>query len=206
MNVFILCTGRCGSTNFIRACEHLSNFTAGHETQASVVGSQRLCYPNSHIEADNRLSWLLGRLDNQYGDGAYYVHLRRDPEEVARSVNMRWSSTRSIIKAYGDGILMGPHDEGSLDLCRDYVATVTANIDHFLRDKSHTMTVRIEEIQDNFPRFLDWIGAEGDHDAAMAEWQSRHNASRPPRPPEPPPTILRRVRRRMGKIYRATIS
>ena len=67
MNVFILNSGRCGSTTWIRACTHIDNFSAGHETRSHLSGDARLDYPDRHIEADNRLSWLLGRLDRQYG-------------------------------------------------------------------------------------------------------------------------------------------
>ena len=78
MNVFVLCTGRCGSTTFSKAASHMTNITAGHETRCSLIGNLRLAYPPSHIEVDNRLSWFLGRLDCTYGKNACYVHLQRD--------------------------------------------------------------------------------------------------------------------------------
>jgi hypothetical protein len=58
VNVFVLGRGRCGSTTFIRAYKHISNFTSGHETRARLLGEARLNYPDHHIEADNRLSWM----------------------------------------------------------------------------------------------------------------------------------------------------
>ena len=65
MNIFILNTGRCGSTTFIKACEHIKNYTCAHESLLTEIGAQRFNYPQDHIEADNRLSWLLGRLDEK---------------------------------------------------------------------------------------------------------------------------------------------
>ena len=65
MNIFVLNTGRCGSTTFIKACQHIRNYTALHESRANRIAEQRLAYPRDHIEADNRLSWFLGRLDRQ---------------------------------------------------------------------------------------------------------------------------------------------
>ena len=82
-NVFVLCTGRCGSTTFDRACRHMTNWTAGHETRSHLTGPDRFAYPPRHIEADNRLSWMLGRLEQAYGADAAYVHLTRDAEAVA---------------------------------------------------------------------------------------------------------------------------
>src|SRR5438132_14275765 len=106
MNVFVLCTGRCGSQTFIKACSHLSNYSSAHESRMPLLGPERLRYPINHIEADNRLSWLLGRLDKAYADEAFYVHLIRDEEAVAASFVRRYDS--GIMQAYRDpGILMG---------------------------------------------------------------------------------------------------
>lgn len=177
MNVFILNTGRCGSTTFIEACRHITNFSAGHETRVQRLGADRLAYPDNHIEADNRLSWLLGRLDAAYGDNAYYVHLTRDREQVAASFAKR--TAFGIMKAYWEGVLL--HEEqpetAALALARDYLDTVEANIALFLKGKRHTMEFRLESAAEDFHRFWDWIGAQGDCDRALAEWGVRHNAS-----------------------------
>ena len=58
--VFVLCTGRCGSTTFARAAAHATNFTAKHESRTYKLGAQRLAYPDNHIEVDNRLAWWRG--------------------------------------------------------------------------------------------------------------------------------------------------
>ena len=56
MNVFVLCTGRCGSTTFACACRHIENYTAAHESRSHLAGPERFAYPEDHIEVDNRLS------------------------------------------------------------------------------------------------------------------------------------------------------
>lgn len=184
MRVFVLNTGRCGSSTFVRACEHLTNYTAGHETNAKVVGEQRFVYPDDHVEADNRLAWFLGGLSERYGDAPLYVHLRRDAEAVARSFLSRFPNERfgaNMIRAFANGIVMRrqpwPEDE-RLEVCRFYVDTVTSNIESFLADKPHTMTVWLEDAGDWFPAFWRAIGAEGDLEAAMSEFEVRHNAGR----------------------------
>lgn len=181
MNVFVLCTGRCGSTTFIKACRHASNFTAGHETRAHLVSRDRLAYPDNHIEADNRLSWYLGRLDKAYGDKALYVHLRRDPGAVARSFLNRWDS--GIMKAYRRGILFSrpgsPVSAPPLEIARDYCETVDANIELFLQNRPHVMGVWLENVESDFARFWDWAGLQGDRSAALGEWKISHNASSP---------------------------
>ena len=115
MNVFVLCSGRCGSKAFIEACSHITNWTSGHETQSNFVGQppinhttqesgwknyrysldanhNRVDYPDNHIEADCRLTWFLGLLDETHGDNALYVNLTRNRFRCAMSWTGRWKN------------------------------------------------------------------------------------------------------------------
>ena len=176
MNIFILNTGRCGSTTFIEACRHITNYSAGHETRTARIGEARFDYADNHIEADNRLSWFLGRLDRRFGDDAAYVHLRRDDEATARSFVKRFE--HGIIKAYWNDVLMGQLPEGNpLSVSLDYCETVNENIRAFLKGKSRKMDFRLENATQDFARFWEFSGAEGDFERAAAEWETRHNAS-----------------------------
>ena len=177
MNVFVLCTGRSGSTTFFRACQHITNYSAGHELNTSEIGHARLHYPEDHIEVDNRLSWLLGRLDQAYGNRAFYVHLTRGEEPTARSFDRRWAGRYSIIRAYAEGVLR--RKDQTEALCVDMVRTVNANIAHFLSAKSRTLTIPLEDAGERFPEFWDSIGAEGRIDDALREFDVRHNPSAP---------------------------
>lgn len=176
MNVFVLNTGRCGSTTFIRACSHIVNYSAGHESRIHAIGDARLAYPPDHIEADNRLAWLLGRLDRRFGAAAFYVHLQRERGAVAASFARR--SGFGIMQAYREGILLGGMaGQGELELAADYIETVEANIALFLRDKPRRMTFRLEHAEEDFGRFWQAIGAAGERAAALAEFGRRYNAS-----------------------------
>ena len=178
MNVFVLCTGRCGSVTFSRACSHFTNFTSGHESRAHDIGEARLRYPKSHIEVDNRLSWFLGRLDRVYGNDAYYVHLTRDPEAVAMSFSRRVHIDGGIARAYRNAIIIngrGRQLAPPVEAMRDYVGTVTENIEMFLKDKRNVMRIQLKDIKTAFPIFCEWISAEGDLNAAIQEWDARHN-------------------------------
>jgi len=176
MNIFILNAGRCGSTTWIQACRHITNYTAGHESRAHLFGPERLAYPPRHIEADNRLSWFLGRLDRIYGKEAFYVHLRRERNAAARSFARRRDF--GILRAYHEGILLGADPRAdALALAHDYLETVDANIELFLRDKPKVMTAELERLDEDFQRFWHAIGAEGDLEAARAVLKIRHNRS-----------------------------
>ena len=173
MNVFVLNTGRCGSTTFIKACQHIDNYTAGHESRARHTGPDRLSYPEHHIEADNRLSWFLGRLEQHYGDNAFYIHLARNTEDTVASFTRR--SGFGIMKAYRKGIYMTKHTDNMEQYARDYVDTVNANIRHFMKDKTHTMDFQLEQAKQHFWDFWQEISATGDRDAALDEWDTVYN-------------------------------
>ena len=176
MNVFVLSPGRCGSVTLAYACRHATNFQVGHETNCRLLGSKRFAYRSDFIEIDNRLTWMLGRLQQAYGDKAWYVQLSRDPEAIAQSYNKRWHIATGIIPAYRTGILMNP-SASPIDICRDYVATVTANISEFLKDKSHVLPMTLESMETDFERFWDWIGAKGDKNQALAELKVVRNTN-----------------------------
>lgn len=174
MNVFVLCTGRCGSTTFIKACNHIRNYTSAHESRSGLIGSDRFQYPENHIEADNRLSWLLGRLDKEYGNDAFYVHLKRDMLNTANSFASRYD--RGIIKAYSRKILMGFKTKTErLDVCIDYCETVNFNIEAFLKDKTNKMNLTLENAKEDFKEFWILIGADGDILEALREWDVAYN-------------------------------
>ncbi|MEN8180710.1 MAG: hypothetical protein ABFS39_19105 [Pseudomonadota bacterium] len=175
MNVFILNAGRCGSTTFIQSCRHIANYTALHESRSTLTGEERLAYPTNHIEADNRLCWLLGRLEQQFGNDAFYVHLTRDPAASANSFVRR--ADFGIMKAYREGILLGGAQQTAQDIAFDYLDTVDSNIALFLKDKANRMDFRLETAETDFTRFWQKIGAEGNLEKALAEWQTRYNAT-----------------------------
>lgn len=176
MNVFVLNTGRCGSTTFIKACSHIKNYSSSHESRVHLLGQARLSYPQNHIEADNRLSWLLGRLHNSYGNNAMYIHLTREKNATARSFARRVN--HGIMRAYANEIVVNDSVENDpMSLALDYCDTVNQNIEYFLKDKDRTLLLSLENIQEDFEKFWNFIGAEGDLDAALSEWKVSYNAS-----------------------------
>lgn len=176
MNVFILNSGRCGSSSFIKACEHINNYSCAHESLAGLIGKQRLDYPLQHIEADNRLSWFLGRLDKQYANNAFYVHLHRDKQQCINSFSKR--EDFGIMQAYRQAILLGAEQTLSAeDIAADYLDTVEANIQHFLKDKTHKMSISLSNINTDFKLFWKNISAQGKLEAALNEWNTCYNQS-----------------------------
>ncbi|WP_246225827.1 hypothetical protein [Chelativorans xinjiangense] len=157
----------------------MTNFTTAHEGRARAFGPYKFTYPEHHIEADNRLSWMLGRLETAYGDRAFYVHLTRDLDAVAESHAKRMTpGSNSIAQAYRQSILSRHEEEGpNLAIARDMLITITENIRYFLSNKTHVMHIKLECAEEDFREFWRWVGATGDMEAALLEWRIRHNAS-----------------------------
>jgi len=180
MRVFILTTGRSGSLTIIKACEHIDNFTSGHESLTNELGDNRFNYKDNHIEADNRLCWHLGQLNRLYGDDAFYVHLKRNKDKVAHSYFKRFYYG-SIMDAFCEGIKMTSPEylskEERLQACYDYVDTVNSNIEYFMSDKTKTMTINLEKIEDDFKEFWKKIDAKGNLNNALQEFNVPHNPS-----------------------------
>jgi hypothetical protein len=83
-----------------------------------------------------------------------------------------------MMNAYRYAILWHcPKDATPFEVARDYCDTVDANIRLFLRDKKNCMEFRLEDAPGRFPEFWKRIGAEGDFDAALAEFGVHHNAA-----------------------------
>lgn len=181
MRVFVLTTGRAGSTTFAHAAEHIEGMTAGHETRARCLQG-RLDYPDEHIEVDNRLAWFLGSLDARYADHeTFYVHLRRDAEKVATSYLDRWHIRVSVVRAFYQGILMNrekPTPEQALDACRLFVDSVEDNIRFFLKHRSNWAEVRLEHMEVDFVTFMQKAGLKGNHAAIREILRARHNVSK----------------------------
>jgi hypothetical protein len=174
VNVFVLSTGRCGSTTIARAFAHATNLTAAHESPSSSY--YPLDYPDDHLESDNRLSWMLGELGERFPE-ARYIHLIRAKEEVAASFAARPDYPGASIRGFGAGILgRGDHFMAERYECADRMwDVVNANIREFLREREHR-TVWLFELSERLPELWAWLGCEGDLAAAVAESRVRHNA------------------------------
>ncbi|HEX3422646.1 MAG TPA: hypothetical protein VHS33_04490 [Sphingomicrobium sp.] len=151
----------------------MTNFVVGHESRVGKIGEERLAFPPNHIEADHHLAFYLGPLDQRFGDDAFYVHLTRDLEATAESWSKRFTIS-PLMPSYRRGII-GSEAVSRHDAALEMVQTTTANITHFLKDKSRVVRVRLEHAEEDFRFFWNRLGAEGSLDDGLAEWNARHN-------------------------------
>lgn len=177
INIFVLGTGRCGTTSWTKACKHIKNYSSSQESRTGFLNYERLNYPANHIEIDNRLSWFLGRLDERYGNNSFYVHLQRDAIPVAKSFVARFSG--GIIKAYQSPGITNTNEKTNdpLDIALDYHHTVNSNIKLFLKDKHYKMNANLENAKQDFKMFCNLIDADINLDEALKEFDIKHNAT-----------------------------
>ena len=191
MRVFVLTTGRCGSTTFSKACSHIDNYTSAHQGVLPLSGRidtkvlPGLDYPDNHIEVDPHLAWRLGRLHFQY-PAAFYVHLTRKKSDVHRSFLRKWirkpqgqvagwweihGRPRSADRMYDD--------RAAAIMINDMLVETNMNIVAFLRDKRRAMEFQIENYEQLWPVFLREIGAQTSAHLGMFEFENRYGAFQP---------------------------
>lgn len=128
-------------------------------------------YPSQHIEVDTLLSWRLGQLVSRYPD-ALYVHLMRDPVEVAKSHAGR---RRGVHKFWWRCILSNWYKrldgESAVDAALDMIDAVNSNIKFACKDVLY-LPVWIETPSSSFSEFWELIDARGDRGAALGLLQS----------------------------------
>jgi hypothetical protein len=141
-------------------------------------------------------------LERSYGDSAYYVHLKRDPEATAKSFARRYYQRGGIIKAYWRQIIVGTTNTtvSPFDVGRHYCDTVNSNIRLFLKDKTKTMEFHLESAEEDFQKFWKQIGAEGDLPKSLQEWRRKYNASDPKKYLGKPSEVMFRTAHKVARI------
>ena len=169
MKVFVLGTGRCGTTTFAKACSHITNYTSGHETRA---GSLDLGYPDNHIEVDPHLFWNLNTL--VLDPNVAFVHLIREKETCVASLASRASTANLWIPFVYQK--KNPDRSDILTAASRYYDFVNDAITGFLKGYMNRMVFRLGEPKGDWECFWNRIGAEGEYFAALQEFTIRHNA------------------------------
>lgn len=180
MNVFVLGTGRCGTTTFAKACKHITNYTTGHEMLSRSLDGSILLYPDKHIEVDAHLSAFQGLLMNRYPD-AFYVHLERKSEEVVESYIRRGILLHRGAAPLVDVIFQTKAKDCSRAQYRKLLSLLCDSINANIRamtPRADSMHIWLHDIKQGFEAFWYAIQAKGDLDAALLELNIRYNASR----------------------------
>ncbi len=178
MKVFVVGTGRCGTTTFVYACKHITNYKCVHEQPVTSSGGS-IKFPmeteRNVIYVDPRLSFAMPLIPND----AFIVHLRRKREEVINSWIKRgknWGPRAWLFTAFH---WPAPSFSECCALCYDVmVRNIEAEL--ALRESCGqriSMTLHLESIKTRWMDFWRTIKAEGDYKESLAEWDRKHNAT-----------------------------
>jgi hypothetical protein len=169
MRVFVTGTGRCGSVCFKHACEHIENYTCGHETYNGLLE-----YPDNHIEINPQFRHNLYTLVKKYPT-AKFVHLIRERE----------ACINSLLKL-NDGLVVESYrilypsimENASPRAAAERFYDAENELIRMQINKASNMTIYLESAKEQWAAFWDWIGATGDRLASTNEWDHPRNTSK----------------------------
>ena len=166
MRVFVVCTGRCGSVTLAKACEHLDNFTVGHEEI-----NEDLEYPDNHIAINPQFSIVLDELVAKYPD-AVYVYLERCTDDTAKSFQDLDNGSWLIHwQALYNTVFPLPTFRAAKAWVRMSKLLITSTL------PSDYIKINLATIKGDFLKFVGAIGGQGNIIAALAELDVKHNAN-----------------------------
>lgn len=166
MRIFVTGTGRCGSVTFSKACQHITNYTSSHETDWRKGPASLLNYPDNHIEVSAHLVYFIPNLRKRYPD-AKWVHLIRERDRTIASLSKRCGTEMSWFSYQWWGL------KDSKQGATIFYDATNALCNVLLPD---AMKFHLEQAADQFPIFWKWIDAEGNLNAALAEFSIKYNA------------------------------
>lgn len=176
MRVFVVGTGRCGTCTFYQACREITNYTVGHESDSNILDfSSRLEYPDQRIEIASHLFTEIGILDYIY-PRSKWVHLIRNPEKCIKSLAKQTDSMRSYARQWLGRTLPLISDNDFYEVANTFYQVVNEGIRNQLKHLD-SMTIPLENIQNEWGYFWDWIGAEGDFNASKQILKRKYNPS-----------------------------
>lgn len=169
MRVFVTGTGRCGSVTFKHACRHIKNYTVGHE-----MVNPSLDYPQDHIEINPQFRKCLLELHEKYPD-ARFVHLIRPKKDCVPSLaSLNFGKVMECYFRLHVSVIPSPDPLEVADKFWDWENRLISTQLRIIPSEL-SIKLRLDEIKQNWFKFLDWIGAEGNVKASLKEWDNPRN-------------------------------
>ena len=171
MNVFVFGTGRCGTVCFEAACQHATNYTSAHESNNSL-----LRYPDRHIETNSQFRMVGPELIANH-PGAVFVWLTRETSKVETSYDLldqgEWLSTWAL---FMNSVKPNTRAHMAHIAVRQMLRDCQSLWDAVYPTKRYL--IDIDAPRQQFTAFWLGIGAKGDMDAALAEFNRPRNTSK----------------------------
>lgn len=173
MRVFVVGTGRCGTSTFFHACLHIRNYGTGHESKRGVNQIGNWSFPDDHIEIASNLTIGLNQLRGKYPE-ALWVRLKRNREDCIKS----------LAEQSSDAMLDFAHQWWYLDMTEavDNIEVASQFYD-FCEDfyqnclPADALFFDLEHIKEHWIMFWNQTKADGDYLASLQEWDRQYNAA-----------------------------
>lgn len=173
MRVFVVGTGRCGTSTFFHACNHITNYGCGHESKRGPKQIGNWSFPDDHIEIASNLTVGLHKLIYKYPN-SLWVRLKRNKRECVRS----------LAEQASEAMLDFAHQWWYLDMTEavDNIEVASQFYD-FCEDyyqrrlPNNALFLDLEHIREQWSVFWNEARAEGDYLASLKEWDRNYNAA-----------------------------
>ncbi len=164
MRVFVVGTGRCGSSTFYQACKTITNYTCGHETFAGQVHNFE--YPDNHIEVAVQNVQALALLQNKYPNSTFVYLIRRSEECIQSLVRQ----CPEYLKAWAYQVFLT--HEVTEEVATQYYLCINQQI---VKACQNCVPVRIEDFEWFWPLFTRTIEAVCNNEEAQKILKRRYN-------------------------------
>ncbi len=169
MRIFIVGTGRSGTSTIWQACRTIPGMQAGHESHVGTENVGNWDYPENHIEVSSQLIIGLPILKRKYPD-ALWVHVIRERE----------ACVSSLARQVGPAMDWFAHQWWMFTAGVDRWAAAAAFYDSMnltivdlLPDDPFTF--HIERAHEQWPEFLRWAGLDCDPGPGQERLRRRYN-------------------------------
>lgn len=168
MRVFVVGTGRCGTSTFYQAAKSIEGYTCGHESEAARIPSWT--FPDNHVEVAAQLVYAIPLVLEKYPDSKW-VHLIREREACVDSLaHQVWAS----MAAFAQQWFMCDHPADVVKTAAKFYDMTNALIPALVPEKQ-LMTIHLETLRRQWPDFCTWIGARYFGDVVDEVFEKRFN-------------------------------
>ena len=168
MRVFVVGTGRCGTSTFYHACRHIHNYEAYHEPNSGQVDSFET--EDQVINVSSQFVVRIPELLKKYPESKW-IHLIRNRDQCVESL-------AKCCPVEMDGYVRQWCQIFQCNLTRAsqfYYDSINSMIELMLRNQS-CLTMNLPIRRPAWMTFWSFVGAQGDFESSLREWESCYNS------------------------------
>ena len=168
MQIFVVGTGRCGTSTFYNACQHVTNYTCRHEICYLHLIKQQLI---NAIEVNGGLTFFIPQLRRQY-QRAKWVHMIRDREACIKSLAEQAGQS---VRYWANVWLQWESSDAELPVAAGLFYDSVNDL--IVSQLPEVFTFRLESAyEQDWPEFWDWAKCKGRFESSRVVWRRHYNS------------------------------